>query len=300
MADAEALRQFCAARCEMSNLKDANAVETRRISRGAAVCKDMIKRRMVAEGLDVVPIQCEDKQMYAHLKPRAGPAPTITTDVVLEAVRAMTFDPTTATPDMTIPEWVERALAARVRPAAPATDLDKRLLVITRKPPEHFDTSRPPHPLAATTIQEIANSLSDNRKSAKALRAATSERVGELKRTIARTEEAVATHLQQHDPQTHARRLRLVANGAEETVFLRRKQRVRTQRPTLRTVAPVVKRVVAQLVAQAGHDGPPTFHALRWLQSESTLALLQSRVAQCLDEMGGRTQEKVEVVLDRI
>ena len=299
MADAEALRQFCAARCEMSNLKDANAVETRRISRGTAVCKDMIKRRMVAEGLDVVPIQCEDKQMYAHLKPRAGPAPTITADVVLEAVRAMTFDPNT--PATTIPEWVERALAARVRPeaTAAATDLDKRLLVITRKPPEHFDTSRPPHPLAATTIQEIANSLSDNRKSAKALRAATSERVGELKRTIARTEEAVATHLQQHDPQTNARRLRLVANGAEETVFLRRKQRVRTQRPTLRTVAPVVKRVVAQLVAQSGHDGPPTFHALRWLQSEPTLALLQSRVAQCLEEMGG-TKERVEVVLDRI
>lgn len=295
-SDQDALRRFCTAQCEFAHLRDTNASDKRRISKGASMCKDLIKKRMINEGLEVVPITLEGKQMYAHLR-KHSKSPTITTDVVLDAIRVMQFDTNTSSIS-SMAEWVENAIVKHMEMSH--TDDGARLaLSITTKRPDAYDATRRPHPLAASQIQEVADSLSENRSGARKLKERIAPKMNELKQTIKTTEETVAQHLQQYDPSTGTRRLRLVSNGSEETFFLRRRSNVRKKRPTVRTTVPAVKRIVSNLVIQSGYNGPPTWDALRWLQSDETMRMLGARVDAALEDLS-KTTETVGVSLDRL
>lgn len=306
--DDAALRTFCAAHCEIQRVEERGQPERRRIAKGAAVCRDVIKRRMVADGVEVVPVMCGEKQMYAHLRAaRAkGAAPAITADLVMDAVREMDFS-VSAQGRATLADWVEACVVAKMRGKGDAegdaegcgADLEARTLVISAKPPADVDLAAHVHPLTRTHVQETATVWAANRDAARKEKRARDAALRELRGTIKQTEAAVAEHLLQHDPAAATRRVRVVSGDEEATLYLRRRATTRRKRPTERTALPALKRVVRTMCARAGHEGPPTWEAYRWLMQERTRETLRAQVAEALAELSA-SSERVGVVLDRV
>ena len=299
MGDDGTLLKFCAARREITNIDESSAVERKRLSRSVSTCKDVLKEQLLGANAKVVPIICNGKQLYAHLRPKTS-HPALTVEAVLDVVKTMTYTNTSSTnTPSTLEDWVEACIRARIErpPQVESLDHPTRLSITTKKPVGEECVQV--HPALQSRIQETANLWYDANDAAKTLRAKHSERKKVLNEQSKAIEQSVAEHLVQHDPATGSRKIRLVTANEESTFYLRRKQTTRSTRPTARTAVPAIKKVIKTLSEQAGRVGPPGWDALRWLQSAHTLKLFEAEMRREFEKLT-TSRGVTKVTLDRV
>ena len=187
--------------------------------------------------------------------------------------------------------------AAAAAAAAAADERPKGRLSVVAKRPD--GAHAPMHPGSASRIQETALSLHTATEASKALRKQNDVRRKQLRTACKETEESVAQHLQQHDPEYGTRRVKLVQGGAEATCYLRRKQSQRSSKPTVRTALPAIRQTIRMLREEANVDPSPTWDSFRWLTSPATLSRLERHVAQCLAQLHA-SKKKTRVVLTNV
>ena len=279
--------------------------ERRRIASGAAACRDVIKRRMVNDGLEAVSVTCGDQKMYAHLKRRAPAAPAVTADLVMRAIDNMNITTVTSSDRASLEELVEECVLQQLRPpAAPppadrSADLAARTLVISTKPPPDVEVAAHVHPLTRSHIQETAAVYATNRAAAQQAKRVQDAELRQWKAKAKQTEASVAQHLSQYDPASAARRVCVVSAGTEATVYLRRRTTTRTRKPTARTALPALRQIVRAMSISAGFAGRPTQEAYRWLTHPRTCAQLRAQVEQAFAQLH-TSSEHVAVALDRV
>ena len=292
MAEQDALLRFCTAQRELTRLDDATSVQRRTHSRSVATSRELLREQMTRANATCVPVMCGGKQKYAVLR---TPTTTgaVTCDAVIHMLTNLRYDDVqhanraSREGKVTLEDCVDAALRSSfAEPPADAPRKHARLAIVTKCPePEH----RPVHPACMSRIQETADSIHAASEAAKALRSQNDTRRKELRAICRDTEERVANHLARHDPEHGTRRVRLVDGSSrgnhESTFYLRRKNVVRSSRPTVRTALPAIRQTIRKLREDAGVHEDPSWDAFRWLTSPGTLATLRRHVSECLERL---------------
>lgn len=146
-------------------------------------------------------------------------------------------------------------------------------------------------PSTASQLNDTALSMCEAQRVQRELKRRDAPRRKELRAAKKEVEGAVASHLREHDPQNHARRLRIVMGGKDAgrantaTCYLRAQTRTRAGAPTISKALPLIRERLGALREEQGIGATLTWHSFRWLTSPPVLKRVEALVDESLRQL---------------
>lgn len=271
---------FCRA-CRGLQQLESVTQNTRELRASMKSSREAVVEEMVRTGRTYIPV----RNGYAVLRERRT-TPPLTSDLVLGALARLRPEELASeaalSPQSSLPElleaWVARTLKSSgvvkhtlsFRPTLPRAEAS------TAAPTRH---QPPSESLFEATARLEADTITLKRANA-SMRAQRQP----LREQRARVETAVAEHILRAEPETSCQTITLQEPGHVGKFCLRRKERTRCSRPTVRTLLPALRKVLLEECGRYGIAGA-TPHTLARLQSADVLGAIRTKLEVAIDKL---------------